>query len=405
MNCEFRRLEPDNAGIDGEIDLVKASAFEGKTLKTQIKAGRSYISSEKQDHVRVKVERKYVELWSVMNVPVILLFYHPDTKAIYWKSVQDYLKCDPGTLKKDTKSVVFPFDKARDLFSVDVLSSLRQVAEGEFKYDKIIYTEDSQEEVLSNWFPVISLPQKIYIAPTPYRDHRDITNQLNDYYTFILKEQKIYTFCDLTNPDCELRVFCDCSDDILEIKSTDEIADIFYMELLNRMLFISALKYQMYISSDRFYFSSKVLANDASTRFEYKPLKREKETSRFKIYISKTGNTIEYKHMAVKMSFVKLGSKWFFQIEPDWHFSYPNDNTKTRRDIGIRITKEKAGMFNEHYLYLLHSWKQFLSNSSDTIIFRSDDLTDSQEARISTTNETFTSNFMLFNDYFGPRQA
>jgi hypothetical protein len=23
MNCEFRRLEPDNAGIDGEIDLSR----------------------------------------------------------------------------------------------------------------------------------------------------------------------------------------------------------------------------------------------------------------------------------------------------------------------------------------------------------------------------------------------
>src|SRR5437016_2154766 len=121
MNCEFRRHESDNAGIDGEIDLVKALAFEGKLLKTQIKAGRSYISSEKQDHVRIKVERKYVELWSVMNVPVILLFYHPVSKALYWKSVQDYLKCDPGVLKRQTKSVIFPFDKARDLFSVDSL--------------------------------------------------------------------------------------------------------------------------------------------------------------------------------------------------------------------------------------------------------------------------------------------
>src|SRR5690349_18224599 len=99
MNCEFRRLEPDNAGIDGEIDLVKDQAFQGKSLKVQVKAGKSYITSEKQDHVRVSVERKYVELWKVMNVPVLLLFYHPDTKAVYWKSVQDYLRCEPNLLK------------------------------------------------------------------------------------------------------------------------------------------------------------------------------------------------------------------------------------------------------------------------------------------------------------------
>ncbi len=82
MNCEFRRLEPDNAGIDGEIDLVKDGVFQGKSLKVQIKAGKSYITSEKQDSVRVWVEKNYAEFWAGMNVPVLLLFYHPETRAI-----------------------------------------------------------------------------------------------------------------------------------------------------------------------------------------------------------------------------------------------------------------------------------------------------------------------------------
>lgn len=403
MNCEFRRLEPDNAGIDGEIDLVKDGVFEGKSLKVQIKAGKSYITSEKQDAVRVWVEKDYVEFWAKMNVPVLILFYHPETKAIYWKSVQDYLKLDSNLLKKKSSHVVFPFDKARDLFTSDVLVSLRQVAEGAFKYDKIIYTEDSKELVLSNWFPVLSLPQTIYTAPTIYPTHKDIAYQLKGYYTFIVKDQKIYSFSDLTHPDCELRDYCDDSPDVLEVQEAHEINNIYYAELLNRLFTVYALRNGLQIAGERFTFPLTVLDSDETTRFEYKPLTKEKETSRFKIYISKTGKVIEYKQMAVRLSWNQLGSRWFLQIEPDWYFTFQGGIPKTRREIGIRITKEKAGMFNEHYLYLLHSWKQFLSDSSETIIFPCDDLPDSQVAVISTENESFTSNFMLFNDYFGPK--
>ena len=78
MNCEFRRLEPDNAGIDGEIELVRGLLFSGRFLKTQIKAGKGYISSENDDYVRVRVERRYVLQWAQMNLPVILFYYHPD---------------------------------------------------------------------------------------------------------------------------------------------------------------------------------------------------------------------------------------------------------------------------------------------------------------------------------------
>ena len=405
MNCEFRTHSPDNAGIDGEIDLVKALAFQGKILRTQVKAGTSYITAEREDYVRVKVESKYVELWKDMNTPVILFFYHPDTKLVYWKSVQDYLKCDPQLLKKDTKSVIFPFDKARDLFTPDAIGSLRMVAEGQFGYEKIIFTVDSKEEVLSNWFPVKSLPKKIYIAPTSYKEIREITNQLNKYYTFILNSKNLYTFSDLTSQDCELREFCECGSLQLNIRHSDEIEDIRYMELLNRAVAIFGWKNDMLPSNERFYFSPSVLKDDSKSRFEFKPLRRERGRPRSKIYISKTGSTVEYKHMAVKLAFIKLGQQWYFQIEPDWHFSYPRGAYKTKREIGIKITKEKAGMFNADYLYLLHAWKQFLSNSSDSIVFPCDDMPGCQEIVIDTSNKSFVSDFMLFNDYFGPKKA
>ena len=405
MNCEFRTHFPDNAGIDGEIDLVMALAFQGKILRTQIKAGTSYITADREDYVRVKIERKYVELWKDMNTPVILFFYHPDTKLVYWKSVQDYLKCDPQLLKKNTKSVIFPFDKVSDLFTPEAIGSLRMVADGQFGYEKIIFTMDSKEEVLSNWFPVRHLPKKVYIAPTSYWRKREITNQLDNYYTFILKSKNLYTFSDLTSQDCELRGFCDCGSLQLSICQSDEIEDIRYMELLNRAVAIFGWQNDMLLSNERYYFSPNVLQDRSKSRFEFKPLRRDSGRPRSKIYISRSGSTFEYKHMAVRLAFMKLGEQWYFQIEPDWHFSYPYDPYKTRKEIGIRITKEKAGMFNGEYLYLLHAWKQFLSNSSDSIVFPCDGLPGCQEIVIDTSSKSFVSDFMLFNDYFGPKKA
>jgi hypothetical protein len=33
LNCEFRKNDPDNAGLDGEIELVKQGMFQGKIIK------------------------------------------------------------------------------------------------------------------------------------------------------------------------------------------------------------------------------------------------------------------------------------------------------------------------------------------------------------------------------------
>lgn len=407
MNCEFKRIEPDNSGIDAEIELVRNLIFEGQILKAQIKAGHSYISSETKDHIRVKVETKYVEHWQKMNVPVVLIFYYPDTKTIYWKSVKEYLKCDPKILRSDKSVVIFPFDKKRDVFNTSVIDSFRLVVEGRFKYDRIIYLEkDAHEELVSNLFPVIRLPQKIYIAHTPYRYHKDILNQLEDPYTFIVKEQKIHTFSNLHDPDCDLDEFCDYeSSEEVEVKSPDEVESIRYAELLNRLLEVFATRNQMIVTRERFYFSPDVLKEEVTRRFDLKPLRKTKETSRFKIYIHGSGKSREFQHMAVRLAFLKSNSQWFLQVDPDWYFTYPQDHTKTKRDIGIRITREKANTFNEQYLYLLHAWKQFLSNSSDKISFTSDNLETAQAAVIDTSNLSFQSDFLLFNDYTAPRKS
>lgn len=401
MNCEFIRQEPDNAGIDGEIKLVQDYKFTGKLLKFQIKAGLSYLSSESKDFLKVRVEKKYIDIWSEINVPVILFFYHPDKKRIYWKSVQDYLRIEPNLLKKQSKSIIIPFDKHRDRFCSSTLTTFKLIIEQKFEYEKVIYTEEDSENIIINLFRVKALPQIVFFASTDYRYKREITNQLNGYYSFILKERKLLTFSDLSQSECELRNYCNST--TVKHKPAIEIDRNHFVELLNSTLMINALKKDLIPDGERFYFSPNVLKNPLSSSFTYRPLRRQKEQSRAKIYIRKIGNIVEYQHHSLRMRFNQIGSQWYFEIEPDWFFSYPYDRTKTKKDIGIRITKEKANMFNGQYLYLLHAWKQFLSDNSGSIKFLCDDNPNSQCIDVDAKYISYNSRFMLFNDYSEPK--
>lgn len=277
------------------------------------------------------------------------------------------------------------------------------IIDNKFEYNKIIYSAGEQEEILSNWFRVKSFPELIYLAPTYYRKKREITNKLKRYYSFILKDKWLYSFSDFKKGDCELKEFCDYQNGFE--KNFSEISEKYFIELLNNVIVINFLKLNLIRTSEsgeRFFFSPIVLKNPSHNKFFYKPLRKNKEENRAKIYITKKGNIIEYKHLALKVNFHRLNSDLYFEIEPDWQFSYPNNPNKTKKEIGIRITKEKANMFNQQYLYLLHALKQLLSDSSKYMIFPCDDQADSQQLVINTSNLSFISNFKLFNDYFGP---
>src|SRR3989304_2718701 len=80
LNCEFRKTDPDNAGLDGEIDLVKQGVFQGKIIKYQLKAGHSYISSENTGYSLSPPESCLHEPRPPATVPLQFTFYHPDTK-------------------------------------------------------------------------------------------------------------------------------------------------------------------------------------------------------------------------------------------------------------------------------------------------------------------------------------
>ncbi len=281
LNCEFRKNDPDNAGLDGEIELVKQGQFQGKIIKCQLKAGHSYISSENKRSLKIRIEKKYLDIWANSNFPVILFFYHPDKKQTYWKGIKEYLKIEPNILNRSSEIIIIPFDKTMDKLTTDVLPMWFLLVNGQLEYERIVYTEAQSEIVWSNWYPVVEFPKFVFRAPTSHEKTGEITSQIEKYYCFILKDKHLYTFSNLENGNCELSRYCD-----LERAEKIEVSSVpisYTLEMLNALININLSRKGMLREGVRYYFNPKALDPKGASEFQYISVKGISE-HRVKVY-------------------------------------------------------------------------------------------------------------------------
>jgi len=392
---EFNRQARDKSGIDAEIEIIHGVERTGRYLKSQIKAGKSYISSETESLLKVKIERKYLEHWQKMTAPVVLFFYHPDTGQIFWKAVKEHLAMNLSVLKGATETCLIPFDKERERLEAESIVSLEAVEAKRFSYEHILVESGHSELGWSNLFLVRRFPA-LWSANVGLPSASRIAANLTQQYTFAFQGTQLLTFSDLNSESCELRNFVDTA----SIRSTPQnsVSAPTIVELLNQALLFLAQSNDLIQRGDRFYFSPSLLRTPGNNTFTYISLKGE-QTERTKIYMQKS----EYKHHAVRLSFLQHCGNWYLQMEPDWYFTYPYGKRPTKAAIGARITSEKAAMHNKDYLYLLHFWRQFLSAGKSTIEIPCARPGDSTDVEVSALPLEFKFLFRLFNDYIGPK--
>jgi hypothetical protein len=407
-NWKLVEFSDDKFGIDGDVQIIKGYQYTGKSFRFQLKAGKSYISSESEEIVKLKIERKYVLHWMKMPEPVVVFYYHP-SKTLYWKVVQPYFSKFPGELKKETGNVLVVMDKQHDVLDDLAFSDLELVADRNFTYRKVIYSDESHEQMLTNRFVVLELPQICCVAPTEYSDRRQITPFLEHFFAFTVKQSSndgsrhsLWTFSDLSDGSNVLQRYCRHEE--MESWKTRDMPPTLFKELLNNLIYINCLQRDLLSDKRRYYFNPKVLKTQESNTFNYPSLKG-RSTDRTKIYVQKTGGRLEYKYHAVRLQLIQDCGNWYLEMEPDWYFTFPYDKQATRQDIGRRITKEKASTLNGEYRYLVHFWKQYLSNNGVSIVFPCDNLTGKQRLVVSAQYQTLISDYLLFNDYDGPRQV
>lgn len=392
---EFNKQARDKSGIDAEIEIIHGVERTGRYLKSQVKAGNSYISSETENLLKIRVERKYLEHWLKMTAPVVLFFYHPGTGQIFWKAVKEHLALNPSVLKSATETCLIPFDKERERLEAESIVSLEAVEAKRFSYENILVESGHSELGWSNLFLVRRFPI-LWSAGVGLPSSSRIAANLNRQYTFAFQDNQLLTFSDIRKESCELRSFVDTT----SIRTTplDGVSAPTIVELLNQALVFLAQSNDLIPRGDRFYFSPSLLRTPENNTFSYIALKGE-QTERTKIYMQKS----EYKHHAVRLSFLRHCRNWYLQLDPDWYFTYPYGKRPTKAAIGARITSEKAAMHNKDYLYLLHFWRQFLSAGQATIEIPCARPGDGTSIEVSALPLEFKFLFRLFNDYFGPK--
>jgi hypothetical protein len=399
-NWEFARQARDKSGIDAEIEIVAGIKRSAKFLKCQIKAGKSYVSSESESEIRVRVQRKYVDHWNGGNFPVILIFYDPTVKQAWWKAIKEYFKVQSGSVKGVSKDCIVRFRREEDLLTAEALELLKSVADRKFDYETIRCEPNQTELLWSTWFPVTKFPERVWFAATEYSARGAIVSELKERYSFTVRAGYLWSLSNLTSENCELAKYCKAQE---AQECPIERADSQVLkELLNSSVDVFAALKGLVGPRHRLYFPPAVLKEQATNTYSFLSLKGRQE-SRTKIYIQQRDGTTEYKHHAVGLSFIEHDGHWYLTIDPEWHFSYPYKFRVSRQELGARITSEKADTQNKDFLYLLHFWRQFLSAGSDVISIPSDSTQASTALEVSASPLHSVGRFRLFNDYVGPK--
>lgn len=398
LNWDFNLQAKDKSGIDGEIEVVNGIVRTGLFLKCQLKAGTSYISSENEEALRIRVESKYLQHWHQSNVQIVLLFYHPVEKMVFWKDIRDHLRVHPNLLMGTQETKIIEFHKKLDLLTSEALPVLEQVARGEFHYGFISLQENVSELAFSNRFPALPFPG-VWVAPTPFDRRLDVTERIQLQYAFTIRAGQLYSLVDVRKPQCELGRFCDKTKAVPRL--SPDVPEGVLTEMLNLCRDMTLYARGLESRRDKFFFPLSLLKHPSTNKFAYTSLQGKPE-ERTLIYIQKEDDKLERKHHAVRLSFDYEDGKVFLQIDPDWHFTFPEKMTPLERKS--RLISEKAGLHNKEILYLLHFWRQYLSQNTDRIPLSVSSNPLFGNIEFSSSPLEYVLPFRLVNDYFGPKR-
>lgn len=262
---------------------------------------------------------------------------------------------------------------------LEIISALKQKA----RADKI------EETLWLNLFPVIEIPDEIYVAQTDFRKSSDIfeflrkkmpfTDKNPKIPPFLLEDKKIYTFSPITGKNplflCvkeERTTLFDTQEQTIKTIPTNywltnqdkhlkltKLLNFNLKELCWRKKFHYDSKHNRYYKR---YFGGKI------PTITWKPYKKTATRHLVTIKVSKTtGNRLYCEHFAGKLNFRIMGHSIYLIIEPCRVLTqdgmYPLDQKKN-----VKIsTKKNFHYHNNNYLYDMKFWLHILAGTKKEI--------------------------------------
>lgn len=262
----------------------------------------------------------------------------------------------------------------------------------------------TREVIHSSLLAVTHLPAAVFAAPCAFHDGQD--DQVRErirfpadedgtqLIRFILRDGKLLTFHNLKDPDGPFR-------DVINQKGVETFrSEQFwddpeghrrYVTLLNRGLYKFAARKRVRYdpAHKRFFFEA--LVPGKPRREKYRPLNAKHKISRDVVSQPKSRTASQpsnfWWHLAVGLTFLRTDRRqWCMSIRPERHLTSDGVTPLAPKQIGRRVTRKKARMWNDIYLSEVNFWRDFLSGGSPKIVLNFGD----QSAVIDTEMLAFT---------------
>jgi hypothetical protein len=223
------------------------------------------------------------------------------------------------------------------------------------------------ETLYSNLLPVLEMPQVVYSASSVYRTRAQVRPLLHGTYQppFVLKEKRLWTFSDLTHPDCPLCRACDVND----ISQTDTRS---WMRDDDRRLWLVDLFNQCLRRKCQ---SLGLLFDWKHNRFYFPPDGGQERSVKYQAAKHQARRRVAYPyrslfwvHHAVRLSFIALGEQWYLKVEPAYTFTKDGTEFVDSRQVGRLTTRRKSREYNLNVFNHLVFWRQYLGAEQDDFV-------------------------------------
>jgi len=239
------------------------------------------------------------------------------------------------------------------------------------------------DTVHSSLLPVTHLPQAVFIAECPFgeRQEREVWERIrypegrNELLPFLLRGGALIAFHDLRQTENPFANVIDHRS-VRLLRAEEMWAEAEgmrrYVDLLNRAMNRHAARLCLQFDRDhkRFHFVADGLGQE--TRVTYRPLAASTATRKtvWQPTRKKDGQKKPFWwHLAVGLRFHHLGGRqWCLSIRPERHLTTDGVNPLAADQVGPKVTRLKARMFNEAYLSEVNFWKEYLADGEPRVI-------------------------------------
>lgn len=275
-------------------------------------------------------------------------------------------------------------------YSVPVLRQLKRDHEEAIRFRNngrpaiAVPTTRKIETIHSTLLPVTHLPEVVFAAPTEYRDRQENEAKQrviypfnrNELTPFLIREGALFAFQDLRDLDNPFAQIADPGGAEM-LRSVDLWRDPEgrrrYVNLMNRSLYkyTARLRIRFDPQHHRFYFPAG--GGNSSVSVTHRSLTGRRSTRKvaWEPQRKSTGKGKGFWfHLAAGLRFHQMGDQqWCLSIRPERHLTRDGVNPLPPEQIGRRVTKLKARMYNDLYLAEVNFWREYLADGSPRIIF------------------------------------